>query len=451
MMRPILFLMLAAGILSAQDDPTIRLDVQQVLVPVVVADKKGHHVSGLRATDFRILEDGVEQRIAAFSSDTAASVDDLGALAKSSPNAPAGTKAAGPRRTFVICVDTLHTSPVNAARMRAALESLFEKEKPSDAQYVLIGIGRQLQVLQPATANPLEILLKIRSTAFQSMMGSLDASALAIELGNLRTRMEDFCRRCSCAAPSSRQSCDGEIDTLKQSVDAAAARWVDPTNAFLAQFANVVGELAKLPTGRTLILVSDGFTANPVREFYRTVSAYLPNRPQFQLQEPNGAEPGLREALKVAAERNVAIYAVDSRGGSTPTLARTGAMDAAAGAAGNGNQTMLGTNRGNAGGSARAAAMQADAASQPNPFASESNGDMEQLAGATGGVYFHGGSDLLKEFRSALADGREYYTLAYVPKNIAPDGKFRRITVETTDRKLTIRAKAGYWAAGPDQ
>ena len=76
---------------------------------------------------------------------------------------------------------------------------------------------------------------------------------------------------------------------------------------------------------------------------------------------------------------------------------------------------------------------------------------MEQLARATGGVYFHDGSDMLKQFRSALADGREYYQLAYVPKNGARDGKFRSITVETTDKKLSIRAKSGYWAAGVAQ
>ena len=74
---------------------------------------------------------------------------------------------------------------------------------------------------------------------------------------------------------------------------------------------------------------------------------------------------------------------------------------------------------------------------------------MEQLARSTGGAYLHDSADLLKEFRSALADGREYYVLAYVPKNNAHDGKFHQITIETTDRNLNIRAKSGYWADAP--
>jgi len=76
---------------------------------------------------------------------------------------------------------------------------------------------------------------------------------------------------------------------------------------------------------------------------------------------------------------------------------------------------------------------------------------MEQLARAAGGVYFHESADMLKQFRSALAAGREFYVLAYRPKNSAQDGKFRSITVETTDKRLSIRAKSGYWAAGAAQ
>ncbi|MGD1071071.1 MAG: VWA domain-containing protein [Bryobacteraceae bacterium] len=466
MVRPAAFLLFALTFKAfAQDEPRIRLDVQQVLVPVVVTDAKGHHVSGLHASDFRIFEDGVEQKIAAFSSDTAASVDDIGALTKAASNAsgttgsgasaPAAASAfAPPRRTFVICIDTLHTAPANAGRMREALENLFEKEKPADAQYALVGIGRQLQVLQPATANPLEILLKIRSAAFQGMMGGLDASTLAAQLASLRTRMDDFCRRCACTGRSNQSSCDIDIETLKQSVDAEASRWTAPTDALRGQFTSVVKELAKLPTARTLILVSDGFDINPAREFYRTVAAYLPNRPQFRLDEQGKVEPGLEEALKVASERNVTIFTVDSRGASAPAPGSSGAMDASSGA-GNGFQSVTGGNRSRgAAASLRTGTLQTAADRGANPFASgdsASSATMEQLARSTGGLYLHGGSDLLKQFRSALAEGREYYMLAYVSSNGAEDGKFRRITVETKNKNLSIRAKSGYWAAGTAQ
>jgi len=447
-MHPRLILLIAACSLFAQQDTTIRVDVRQVLAPVVVTDKKGHHVSGLHASDFRIFEDGVQQEIAAFSSDTAGAVDDIGALSKPASGGVAPTQGAahaGPRHTFVFCIDTLHASPANAARMRTALENLFEREKPTDAQYVLIGIGRQLQVLQPATTNPLAILLKIRSAAFQSAAGGLDASALSAQLQNIGSRMDEFCKRCACGTRPGQRNCDSEIDTLKQNVDAEADRWTAATNALLEHFKSVVEELAKLPTGRTLILVSDGFNINPKREFYAAVSAYLPDRPQFKVENSGNVDPGLREALRVASERNVTIHAVDSRGGATASLASAGSMDASASGGAAGGLGDLG-NR-----SSRTGPMQSTPNQQANPLATEESASMQQLARATGGVYYHDSADMLKQFRSALADGREYYVLAYVPKNSASDGKFRSITVETMDKKLSTRAKSGYWAAGAAQ
>lgn len=439
-MRPAAVLLLI-GTLFGQQDSTIRVDVQQVLVPVVVTDRKGHHVGGLRASDFHIFEDGVEQKIASFSTDLAASVADLGALSHTAADTAGGQT--GPRRTFVICIDTLHASPSSAGRIRQALESLFEKEKPGDAQYVLIGIGRRLEVLVPATPNPLALLVKIRSKAWEGAMGGLDASALAAQIAGIQRRLDDLCKRCACGADSRGRNCDPEIDTLKQSVDEEAAQWAAATHTMVEQFRSVVEELAKLPTGRTLILVSDGFPTDARREFYEAVAEYLPNRAQFKLDD--GAPAELREALKVAAARNIVIDTVDARGGSTAGLSG-GGMDAGDSGGGAGDYSVLGTNR-------PAARVQraAPIAGAPDPKSASAvpqhSAAMDQLARVTGGISFPEGGDLLKQLRGALAEGREYYVIAYVPKNGALDGRFRAITVESTRSNLTIRAKAGYWAA----
>ena len=95
---------------------------------------------------------------------------------------------------------------------------------------------------------------------------------------------------------------------------------VAPLKALGEQFRSVVEELAKLPTGRTLILVSDGLNLDAKRDFYTAVSAYLPDRPQFKIEDSNGGEPALQEAMRVAAERNVTIYTVDFR--ATAPLSR---------------------------------------------------------------------------------------------------------------------------------
>ena len=102
-------------------DATFRLDVQQVLVPVVVTDKKGHHVTGFTRPISGSLKTACSRTIASFSSDTAGSVDDIAALSKPIRRRRRSRATA----TFVICIDTLHASPASAARMREALENSF--------------------------------------------------------------------------------------------------------------------------------------------------------------------------------------------------------------------------------------------------------------------------------------------------------------------------------------
>ena len=54
-----------------QPTPVFRARVEQVVVPVTVKDAQGRLVEDLGAGDFRLLEDGVEQKITGFSADPA--------------------------------------------------------------------------------------------------------------------------------------------------------------------------------------------------------------------------------------------------------------------------------------------------------------------------------------------------------------------------------------------
>ena len=61
------FLMLfAAGFGYSQDDEVIRINVDNVVVPVSVLDRSGKYISTLKQSDFKIFEDGVEQEITSF-------------------------------------------------------------------------------------------------------------------------------------------------------------------------------------------------------------------------------------------------------------------------------------------------------------------------------------------------------------------------------------------------
>ncbi len=55
-----------AALALAQDRPTFRVKVDMVVLSFQVTDNKGHYVNGLKPKDFRILEDGIPQKLATF-------------------------------------------------------------------------------------------------------------------------------------------------------------------------------------------------------------------------------------------------------------------------------------------------------------------------------------------------------------------------------------------------
>ena len=52
-----------------QDDDVVRVNTELVVLNATVLDKNGKFVSGLKRTDFQILEDGAEQKLVSFSAE----------------------------------------------------------------------------------------------------------------------------------------------------------------------------------------------------------------------------------------------------------------------------------------------------------------------------------------------------------------------------------------------
>ncbi|MDZ7638376.1 MAG: VWA domain-containing protein [Bryobacterales bacterium] len=62
-----LAMVLPQGAAAQETDPVFRVDTNLVVLTFTVTDGKGRYVNGLKPTDFRILEDGIIQKIATFS------------------------------------------------------------------------------------------------------------------------------------------------------------------------------------------------------------------------------------------------------------------------------------------------------------------------------------------------------------------------------------------------
>ena len=409
-----------ASSVAPKTETNIRVDVRQVLVPVIVTDQDGHHVTGLKREDFRVFEDGVEQKISAFSVEDsglegASAASGLG-LANSSAERPEAFSAKKPqiRQTYLMVIDSLHSAATNLMIFRNSLLKFFRPERAADSQYILVALGTSLQILQDTTADPEKILKAIESKQFEKVFLDSRKAAANYDLAAFRRRLEQIRDACDHKQPecSERRSLDSEAREL-----ASEDRLYN--KEFLSQFQSLVQQFARAPGRRSIVLISDGFPLVAGKETLDLLTAYFP---EFRTAAMEALErtPDLDPVLRSAANSNIPIYTIDSRGLYTSPF-----FDASNGR----------VNRAVA--SAVMTAMDSSA--------SAASDTLVEIAAATGGTAFRNSNDILNGLERVFADGRQYYVLVYVSTNSATDGKFRAISVRLRDTKMVVKAKRGYW------
>jgi VWFA-related protein len=431
----------------AEPGSTIKVDVRQVLVPVVVTDREGHHMTGLKQADFRVFEDGVEQKIAGFSVESSglpqtgippesepstAAPAVLPATATSAATPPAASPQA-PRRTYMILIDTLHASFTNFVSAREALVKLFQQEHSAGSQYVVVSLGVSAEMVLNVTSDPAAVLAVFQSKRFQKIFLDGQQGGPKTEMERFRRDLTDTRYACDLAPTDGvfKVKCASGIQRAQPQAQAIAELERTLTVGFLRQFRSLVAQLARARDRRTIVLISDGFQIEPGREAMDLVNAFFPPASHCLApadvfcppnQMPFTSRDEFEPILRLAAASNVTIDTIDSRG-----LYGQRAFDA--------------SNPGNpvsVDGAIGRAERGMDAA----------NGDtLAEIAEATGGTAFHDNNDLFAGLQRAFADGRDYYTIAYVSGNANFDGKFRAITVKVRDPKAVVNAKRGYWAA----
>lgn len=70
MLRKLSLILLVVALALAQDRPTFRVKVDLVVLSFTVTDSKGHYVNGLLPKDFKIMEDGIVQKLSTFADGT---------------------------------------------------------------------------------------------------------------------------------------------------------------------------------------------------------------------------------------------------------------------------------------------------------------------------------------------------------------------------------------------
>ena len=413
--------------------PSIRIEVRQVLVPVVVTDSKGHTLLGLRSSDFKVFEDGVEQRVVSLT----AEADGAARLFQPQPTPAApGAEPVNPspqqigraERAYLVVIDTLNSEFGNFVQIHGALKKLFGEAQPASALYGLVALSRTATMIQPLTADPSVVLHTLESKNFAKYILASEQSNRAQREIQLRRMLEDFCQKCPCpSGPGGSCSTDSRLDKIISYATSAGEEDAGELRNFLQQLGGFVDQLGMFPGRRTIVLISDGFTIQPGRDLFELIAIYLRDPGIVIKNRVARIDSQMDAVLRLADDRNVVFYTLNSRG---VYVVPAGGYDVT-------TPPMS---------SKEAPIVMPAIQNQKTQSAAEKDDGLRELAEATGGLFFGNSNDALKGMRRALADGRAYYVVAYTSSNPATDGKFRKIHVLVEGKKLRVQAKQGYWA-----
>jgi VWFA-related protein len=212
----LLLLCVPASIRAQQPDTdTLHINARIVLLDVVVTDKDGHPVDGLKKEDFAVFEDKQPQRIVSFELPSA---HQLPASAASAPFNPADTKSFGQSPVTILVLDELNTHFADADFGRRSIRQFLASQTATLAQptTILVVSNSHFQLVQDFTRDRESLL-----------------SALAKHVAQYPWKLEQ-----------SKSIGQGTVERLDQSISA------------LEQIAQ---STARIPGRKNLVWVGQGF------------------------------------------------------------------------------------------------------------------------------------------------------------------------------------------------
>jgi VWFA-related protein len=373
---------------QSQEPPTtaIRVATELVLANVVVRDKSGKLVRGLKKEDFTLYEDGKKQDISTFDFEnvdelaTAGAAEDTVTGHAEPGSAGVLKKSAGPvmdardRRVIVLFFDFSAMEPDQIDRcVDAAKKYINAQMRPADL-VALVSLSTNMRVDLDFTDDKPKILSTL--TAYNSGEGEGFAAG---DTGSAEGTAE---------TGGSYTPDDTDYNTF-------SADWK------LLALQSAMQALGKIQQKKSLIYFSNGIS-----------------------QTGNDNQSALRAATAAAVKNNVSIYPVDVRGlQAFPPGGEAQNASLHGQSAYNGNAVLNDLNN--------------NAASQET---------LSTLAADTGGKAFFDSNDFSGVFSQVQKDTSAYYVLGFTSTNPARDGRYRhlRVTVNRQDVKLEFRP--GYYA-----
>ena len=411
---------------AADATPTFKAGGEEVVLDVVVRDKKGRLVKDLKQTDFSVTDNGQSHPVKSFRLvEGADSVSSSGARTQLDP-----------LRQVRLVTLIFQGLDQNGNRLsRDAALSLIKSELGPNVYISVLTIDHRLQAIQTFTNNR-DVLKKAieRATA-----GANDYTSDTLQVrSQLQTMLGAF--------QGGDTSQDAQVANMNNGATAAGGAGAAPSGGgaanqamaqMMLQIVNTETEDTATDYGRQVIFA----LLDAVKEQYR-----LPGRktilyfsPGFTV--PQGMEGPFDSVISTANRSNVSFYAIDARGLTTADTNR-GAVDML-----NGAVAASKANAVNRGGVTRDMA-QSDDKSLESGRADTQN-TLLRMARATGGDLIANTNDFKGPLKRLNEDIETYYEISYDPQIENYDGSVRKVSVKTDQADLRVQSRSFYFALPP--
>jgi VWFA-related protein len=387
---------------NAEGNVVLRSETRLVQLNVIVETKKGRLVEDLKKEDFTLLDNGKEQKIALFATESAkapgTASPESQAKNTQAPNAFGNRlrhSEEPPGSVTVILFDALNTSFTDQAYARTQILAFLRQLQPQDHVAIYL-LTSHLRVINEFTQDSKSLLEAIKR--FQLMPSLMLANSSELPMSPSDTGITD---------PKGAQRVANLLNDMHSKLsDVADVERVEITARAVEAIANHV---AGIPGRKNLVWISGAF---PV-----SISLTSNDNSPVDSRAENFT-PQLERVARALNQSNMAIYPVDARG-----LLMGSATDA----------------------------------SVAHPFSPyRTPGDMgigqseqstmDLLANRTGGHAYYNTNDIKGAIRRTLNDSRFTYTIGYYPDHGNWNGEYHTIQLRGKKSGVVLRYRKGYFA-----
>lgn len=427
----VLILLLSAQYASAQekkdpqksqdDDEVVRVKSNLVNIDVMVKDKKGKYISDLRAEDFTIFENGVQQKVEFFDAPLARTDR------KDKPGGAVQVESAAsetaPRNFVSLVLDSQTTDITNLKQVREGTIK-YVREQITEADAVaLFSVTSGLQLLQPFTQDKTKLISALENIGVSAASKNFEQQDMAANLSSLRDELQGLpSPDTPITSPTGGSAAARRlivISVIQQFIRLRAALSLQQSRPILAALAAICEGLRPIPGKKTLVLFSQGFVTPAVLD--------------WQVQS----------TIDIANRANVAIYIIDSaglRGGGT----RSGALVPGSPLAGVSAITDQEQRIRAVGGETVFDNTRQEGQSREYDI-------LYRISGDTGGKFLKGNNDIGQGLERINQEIQSRYTLAYRSTNQNFDSTFRKVKIEVRRPETQINSRSGYYAIPPEE